>query len=336
MLANKTFYIESLDIPGLSFRAVRGEEDADGIYELRTACAEYDQIDPLCVTEVTPSRQEVGEALARLMAGDFSDRRLLAIISGRVAGYNLVEEWHEEDGRWIYLVLNWVLPTWRGRGIEKAMLRWGEATARRLAATDHPGEFFEFAANATNPRPEATALLLNEGYYAAYTVLEMGLDFAALPPAHPLPPGLEVRPVQSAYFADIVQSIHDAYRNEYPGGRFQETQTREDSIAGLSASRQNPDLWQIAWAGNEVVGQVIPVNERGRVFMYDISVRPAWRRRGLARALLTRALWDLRGRGFDVIRLNTVAEFPTRACDLYESVGFSVLKEYPRYRKSPG
>jgi len=74
---------------------------------------------------------------------------------------------------------------------------------------------------------------------------------------------------------------------------------------------------------------------RGRVFMYDISVRPAWRRRGLARALLTRALADLYERGYEVIRLNTVAEFPTQAWRLYESVGFRVVKEYPRYRKSP-
>jgi tRNA(Arg) A34 adenosine deaminase TadA len=68
--------------------------------------------------------------------------------------------------------------------------------------------------------------------------------------------------------------------------------------------------------------------------MYDISVRPAWRRKGLARALLTRALWNLRQRGEQVIRLNTVAEFRTRAQDLYRSVGFRLLKEFPRYRKS--
>ena len=65
------------------------------------------------------------------------------------------------------------------------------------------------------------------------------------------------------------------------------------------------------------------------------SIRPTWRRQGLGRALLTRALWDLRGRGVGVIRLNTVAEFRTRARDLYQSVGFRVLKEFPRYRKSP-
>jgi ribosomal protein S18 acetylase RimI-like enzyme len=63
-------------------------------------------------------------------------------------------------------------------------------------------------------------------------------------------------------------------------------------------------------------------------------VRPAWRRRGLARALLSRALLALRERGIDVIRLRTVSEFRTRASDLYRSTGFHVLKEFPRYRKS--
>jgi hypothetical protein len=36
-----------------------------------------------------------------------------------------------------------------------------------------------------------------------------------------------------------------------------------------------------------------------------------------------------------IARLNTVAEFRTRARDLYYSQGFRVLKEFPRYRKSP-
>lgn len=33
------------------------------------------------------------------------------------------------------------------------------------------------------------------------------------------------------------------------------------------------------------------------------------------------------------IRLHIVAEFKTRARDLYQSLGFRVLKEFPRYRK---
>jgi hypothetical protein len=44
-------------------------------------------------------------------------------------------------------------------------------------------------------------------------------------------------------------------------------------------------------------------------------------------------LAEVNERGIDVIRLHTVAEFRTRARELYGSPGFRVLKEFPRYRK---
>jgi mycothiol synthase len=322
-------------IEGLTFRSIRGEEDADAVYALRAGCVERDQVDLLSASEGLPSREEMRASLAELMAAQRQDWRLVAEVSGQVVGYSLVDSWAEDDGRWVYLVLGWVLPAWRGQGLGTAMLHWGEQTARRLAADEHPGERFEFAANASSTQPEATALLLHEGYSAGYTVLEMGLDSAALPPVQPLPAGVEVRPVLPEHIPLIAASIGEAYRDEYAESRFQETWKLEESIARLSAPRQDPALWQIGWAGQQVVGDVIPLIEGGRALMYDISVRPAWRRQGLARALLTRALWDLRGRGMAVIRLNTVAEFRTRARDLYHSVGFRVLKEFPRYRKSP-
>jgi predicted GNAT family acetyltransferase len=89
----------------------------------------------------------------------------------------------------------------------------------------------------------------------------------------------------------------------------------------------------VAWDGDEVVGQVLSVIQNGRAEVFEVSVRPAWRRRGLAHRLLSRALQALRERGIDVIRLHTVAEFRTRARELYGSLGFRVLKEFPRYPK---
>jgi len=322
-------------VEGLTFRFIHGEQDADAVHALRAGCAERDQVDLLSASEGLPSREEMRAALAELVAAQQQHRRLVAEVGEQVVEYSLVDCWSEDDGRWVYLILGWVLPVWRGQGIGTAMLHWGEQTARTLAAAEHPGERFEFAANASSTQPEATALLLREGYSAGYTVLEMGLDLAAVPPVHPLPPGVEVRPARPEHIPLIADSIGEAYRNEYAEDRYHETWTVEESIARLSAPRQDPALWQIAWAGEQVVGDVMPLIEGGRALMYDISVRPAWRRQGVARGLLTRALWDLRERGLEVIRLNTVSEFRTRARDLYHSVGFRELKEFPRYRKSP-
>jgi ribosomal protein S18 acetylase RimI-like enzyme len=41
----------------------------------------------------------------------------------------------------------------------------------------------------------------------------------------------------------------------------------------------------------------------------------------------------LQQRGVSTVRLHTVSEFPTRAKNLYGSVGFHVRKAFPRYRK---
>lgn len=322
-------------IEGLTFRCLRGTEDADAVFELRSACLERDQVDLLSASEGMPTYEEFHRSFCEAIAGGLQNRRLLAEINGQIVGYSLIYDWSEEDGRRVYLILGWVLPAWRVKGIGSAMLGWGEQTARQLAAADHPGLPFEFAANASSAMPEATALLLNAGYSAGYTVIEMGLDFSAMPPVSPLPAGVEIRPAHPEHIPLVARSMGEAYAAEYADHRFQETWTFEESLERLSAPHHDLDLWQIAWAGDEVVANVIPVYENGRATMYDISVRPAWRRQGLARALLTRALWDLRQRGVTVIRLNTVAEFRTRARDLYESVGFRLLKEFPRYRKSP-
>jgi ribosomal protein S18 acetylase RimI-like enzyme len=137
------------------------------------------------------------------------------------------------------------------------------------------------------------------------------------------------------HYALIAASVREAYQNEYAGGRFSEEYDLDTSayVAQLSGPKHDPVLWQVAWDGDQVAGQVLPVIEQGRAEVFEVSVRPTWRRRGLARGLLSRALQTLRERGMDVIRLHTVAEFRTRARDLYGSLGFRVLKEFPRYRK---
>jgi mycothiol synthase len=321
-------------VEGLCFRSILGEEDAEALYAVHTGRSARDGIDPLSAFEDIPSRDNLHGALAQAVEAQQEDQWLVAQVNQQVVGYSQIGSWSEDDGRRVYLILGWVLPEWRGRGIGTAMLHWGEQTARQMAA-QHPDVPFEFAANASSTEQDATALLLNEGYYAGYTVLEMGWDISTPLPAHALPTGIEVRPALPEHYPLITASIAEAYQNEYADNRFLETFDPEAYIATLKETRHDPTLWQVAWEGQQIAGQVLSLIENGRAEVFEVSVRPAWRRKGLARALLTRALEELRERHPEVIRLRTVADFRTRASDLYRSVGFRVLKEYPRYRKSP-
>jgi ribosomal protein S18 acetylase RimI-like enzyme len=231
-------------------------------------------------------------------------------------------------------VSGWVLPESRGRGIGTALLRWGEDLARELAA-GRPGERFEFAGNASATERDSASLLLDAGYRPAYTVLEMGFDPAFRLPRVPLPDGIALRPVEPDHLEPIACCVADAYRHEFAGGRYQEVFDPSEWARELAAPKYDHRLWQVAWAGDEVVGEVLSEVADDGAEVFEVSVHPRWRRRGIARALMVHALRCLRKRGYERIRLGTVAEFPTRARDLYASVGFSVLKEFPRYRKQP-
>jgi mycothiol synthase len=333
---NKPMPIPSLPvIEGLHFRNPNGEQDTPALTAVQAGRAERDAIDPHSIVESHASSEKVRQALAKAAEARQLDRWLLAELNGQVVAYATIESWHEEDERWVYLSLGWVVPAYRGLGIGTALLRWGEQEARRLAASEHPGELFELAGNASNSEPEAAELLLHEGYTVAFTDLEMAMDLSLPLVEAPLPPGIEVRPALPEHIPLIGESIAEAYRGEFPGDRYRDTLVE---AAGQTEWYSDPvhdlSLWQVAWEGEQVAGQVLPMLEGGQAVIDEVSVRPAWRRRGLARALLIRALLALRKRGLPDARLFTGASFPTRARDLYTSLGFKVVKEFPRYRKA--
>ncbi len=320
-------------LAGLVFRSLQGPTDAAALCAVHYARQERDQIDPLSTSEGLPLREQVEEMLSGVVAAGKEGNWLIAQVEGQVVGYTRLSGWAEVDGTWVYLILGWVVPAWRGQGIGTAMIHWAQERALYLASVDHLNTRCELAGNASSTEKEATALLLHEGYSVAYTVLEMALDPAMPVPVYPLPAGIELHPAQPEHYPLIAASVQEAYQNESPGGRYTEVFNPAEFIGYLDEPRHDPTLWRIAWAGDQVAGQVLPIYEKGRAEIFEVSIRPAWRRHGLARALLSRAIDELCRRGMEPIRLRTNANFPTRAQDLYRGLGFRVMKEFPRYRK---
>lgn len=326
-------------IPGLRFRPLAGVADADNLLAIHAARAGRDGIDPLSTTESVLTREDIVRSLDAMAESGTAGRSILAEIDGQAAGYNRFFDWTENDGTRVWLLVGWVTPAWRGRGLGTALLRWTEARIREEAA--HAGGRWEFAGNASSTEVEATALLRDNGYSPAYTVVEMELDWDTFARSETeffsedsvSKSKITIRPGDGADAARIATSVDESYRGEYDGGRYAEQFDPAAYAEELAGPGHDPSLWRVAWAGDEIAGQVIPRVERGRAEIYEVSVRPAWRRRGIARALLVEAIRELRRREIAVVRLHTVAEFPTRAVELYQSLGFNTLKEFPRYRK---
>ena len=332
-------------IDGLIFRPARGVEDAQALYLIHQGRLVRDGIDPLSTLESLPAMEDICSSLSAAAEQNCLDDYILAQVGGQVAGYNRVVHWQENDKTWVYLVFGWVLPEWRGKGLGTALLGWSERHARRQAAEQHPTERCELAGNATSTEVEATELLRQAGYWVAYNMVDMEFHPAAPLPLHPLPGGLELRLPEPEQYLQLATSIFDCYKDEYDDGRFDETNGPQDNMPLLQDPRNEPGrdagLWQVAWGGeknaalgDQIAGQVLAwLNRRGLAEIWEVSVRPAWRRRGLGRALLERCLHALQARGVETIRLHTNANFRTRAIDLYRSLGFQVVKEFPRYRK---
>jgi mycothiol synthase len=70
-----------------------------------------------------------------------------------------------------------------------------------------------------------------------------------------------------------------------------------------------------------------------RGYTENISVRKPWRGRGVAKALLVKSMKMFRDMGFDHTALGVDTENAAGAYQLYESVGYKVVRITTVYRK---
>ena len=73
--------------------------------------------------------------------------------------------------------------------------------------------------------------------------------------------------------------------------------------------------------------------DRKRGYTEFISVRKPWRRRGVARSLLVQSIEMFREMGFAETVLGVDTQNPNHALNLYEGVGYQVIRKNTLYRK---
>ena len=130
---------------------------------------------------------------------------------------------------------------------------------------------------------------------------------------------------------------HEAFRDHWGG--------HDESEASLQrwtdAPEFNPDLFVVAWDGDEIAGAVlnaIYAEENAdlglrRGWLDSVFTRRAWRGRGLARALIGRSIHVLADAGLDTAALGVDADNPSGALGLYESCGFATVERSAAWQK---
>lgn len=320
-------------IPGLVIRPYAGETDHDDLVRIQNAELEADRV------RVRISRPEI-DAWLRHSSDAFDPARDLRVaeLDGRPVAYTWIDWVDASDGVREYRSRGYVDPEAGRRGIGGALLRDNIRLARTLAAT-HDSALPRVLGMGTNEHSVGgPTLARRHGYEPVRWFFDMERPLTgALPGVPALPDGLEVRAVGLEDGRAVWEADHDAFRDHWGGYDTSEASFRR----WLDSPEFEPSLFVVAYDGAEIAGAVlnaIYAEENAalgirRGWLDSVFTRRAWRRRGLARALIVRSLHLLRERGMEVAALGVDADNPSGALGLYESVGFAVTERVTAWRR---
>jgi len=173
--------------------------------------------------------------------------------------------------------------------------------------------------------------LNDRGYPVARTYVRMEIELGEVPPALPEIAGIEIRPFQAG---GEDAAIHLAMQESFAGHYLFSAEGRKDWIERRRAHAvADTTLWRVAWDGADPAGAILAYPFDGMAWIRELGVRPAWRSRGIGRALLLHAFEALHARGHRRIGLGVDAQNATGATRLYESAGMRVTLRHEFHRR---
>ncbi len=317
-------------VQGVAFRPFQGTSDYPDFARIITASSRGEGND----------RVETAEGIAsgydHLERCDPERDLLVAEVDGVPVGYTRVWWDQEATGPRIYRSVCFLDPAFGRRGIGAALIAWDEGRLREIAAEhDAPDKLLEAWANDGNAG--ATALIRAAGYEPITYAAEMVRPSVDDLPDHPLPEGLEIRPVTEEHIRAILEADGEAFRDHWG----YVAPTDESFARTLAFPYNDPTLWKVAWDADGVAGQVrsfintVENEEHGRLrgWTENISTARRWRRRGVAKALIVESIRELAARGMTEVALGVHTENPNGAFDLYAGLGYEVVSTWTTYRK---
>lgn len=320
--------VERLSLPaGYSARAYRGPEDHPAMAEILTAFRlDRGENELVTAAHLDTNYEAVSDS-------ELANDAFIVEFDGHPVAYGrtvLAEVNDGVDG----VVFAPVLPAHGGEPLFTALVDGVEAhLAAKLAPHHRLGKAVRWRTDAEHPGPGLNATgeaarLEARGYDARQwgaTMIRPNLDNI---PQRSLPEGVELRPVAEEQMREVVAAYLECFRGDWG---FTEP-AESDYTWIIGDPNRDHSLWQVAWAGDQVVGQVKPFinheeNEaRGflRGYTEYIGTHRDWRNQGIAGTLLAWSLQALRDRGMTEAALGVDTNNPGGALGLYESMGFEI------------
>ncbi len=248
---------------------------------------------------------------------------------GRLAGAGWTNG-PEDDGT--VAADHYVRPDLRGMAFDEVFLDLIEERAASLARQRSKTGGVRLVTFCEPLLAARSDLLAARGFIVMREFYQMRLDLAKPLAVQAFPAGISVR---AARLGEDDHARHAATEEAfsehflYSPTPFDEWQVWTVQRAGF-----DPELWLVAWDGNEVAGQVWALPRGREVFIQDLSVRKPWRGRGIGLALLLEAFRLLATRGYPFVRLYMDAQNATGALDLYLKAGMRVERRFEVFEKA--
>lgn len=184
------------------------------------------------------------------------------------------------------------------------------------------------------------AALERSGFAAVRVANHMRIELASPIPQAQWPAGVSVRTVDIERDLEaIVRLVLETWRDHWGFVAQPFDQALADWREGVLAlgEKFDPTLWFLATDGSEIVGISLCDNriadDTTRGYVDSLGVRPAWRKRGVALALLRHTFAEFQRRGYAGVELDMDSQNLTGALRVYERAGMSVLRQSVSYEK---
>ncbi|MHB8192627.1 MAG: GNAT family N-acetyltransferase [Bellilinea sp.] len=316
-------------IPGLTFRYFAGEPDYPIRLDITNACKELNGIEWVMTLEDIKNEEK--------WTANYDIRKQLIYVEldGAPIGYFGYSWAATPDGGFIFSPFGNLLQNFWGRGIASLMLRFAEEKCREVAAALPPEKDKRFRVWKKKKAVNFIQFMQAHGYQIERYFFSMSRPIDLPLGEHPLPPGVEIRPVEPSQYRAIWNADQEAFRDHWGY-----TEPAEDMFVAWQNDRLfQPRHYKVAWEGGQVCGMVLNFldpqeNEtyrRKRGYTEGISVRRPWRGKGLAKALIAESIRMFREIGMEETYLGVDADNTSGALLLYRSMGYTVEEDQTSY-----
>lgn len=270
-------------------------------------------------------------------ACDLPRGSIAAYDGGTIIGYGVLTARMSADPVHEMYVSGGVHPDYRRRGLGGRILEWAEQAAPALHEERFPGHPLSLAGHVQASNAGAVALYAAHGYTQARWFRGMQRDLTQPLPEVPVPAGIEVAGFTAARSLDAMLVRNESFRDHW--GSTEYTEGGWAHFVGQQAFR--PEFTFMAYGDGQPLGLVVGmeyVADSEATGRRDLDVplvgtRRAGRKRGIASALLARAMAEARAAGFVTASLGVDADSPSGAVGLYERLGFTATGTWISERK---